>query len=476
MRWPSVPTPLPTRPGLVRWAGVSGATGYQVWYPDIEQGVLDTHERRRPARVLHPAQLVLVGDSGACAPCVASSARCRTAFRSSPTARGARPTRRRTRAMATGSCRRRSPISDAISDGKKQSAHELMPGLAFKGDQEQTASVVLALPRLRRRPTPTASTSSTRARSSVAQPSRRARPARSRWATSVGRRRSPTSASRTRSRTARRSPRSGRTTGARSSRTRSRRPRAAPRLASRPARSTSRRASSARASTSPTSTSRPRATTGRSSRSTWQVNVSDPDDTKFGWWDMETPQDACAAGRVESFGKESDPVMTGEAGKPFVSGLTPNGRLLVLGHAARRRSSRPRSSPGSRRPAPPPTRCSGRGRATRGAPRARRPTYSTSAVLNLEPGTWYYRVRGLNQTQLSKQEMTWSAPVKLMVVDQPELPPQPSSGRSMLSREHKVGARWSPDLVPRPRPRRRGRRDLARSLPRADLSSRRSPT
>ena len=37
-------------------------------------------------------------------------------------------------------------------------------------------------------------------------------------------------------------------------------------------------------------------------------------------------------------------------------------------------------------------------------------TYSTSAVLDLNPGTWYYRVRGLNQTQLKKQEMTWSAP------------------------------------------------------------------
>src|SRR4029077_7804779 len=60
---------------------------------------------------------------------------------------------------------------------------------------------------------------------------------------------------------------------------------------------------------------------------TWQVNVSDPKN-KFGWWDMETPQDACAAGRVESFGKESEPVVTGDSGKPFVSGLTPGGRLL----------------------------------------------------------------------------------------------------------------------------------------------------
>ena len=37
-------------------------------------------------------------------------------------------------------------------------------------------------------------------------------------------------------------------------------------------------------------------------------------------------------------------------------------------------------------------------------------TYSTSAVLDLNPGTWYYRVRGLNQTQLKKQEMILVGP------------------------------------------------------------------
>ena len=42
-------------------------------------------------------------------------------------------------------------------------------------------------------------------------------------------------------------------------------------------------------------------------------------------------------------------------------------------------------------------------------------TYSTSAVLKLNPGTWYYRVRGLNQTQLRKQEMSWSGLIKLTV-------------------------------------------------------------
>lgn len=35
MRWPSVPTPLPSQAGLVRWTPIQGATGYQVWFRDF---------------------------------------------------------------------------------------------------------------------------------------------------------------------------------------------------------------------------------------------------------------------------------------------------------------------------------------------------------------------------------------------------------------------------------------------------------
>ena len=35
-------------------------------------------------------------------------------------------------------------------------------------------------------------------------------------------------------------------------------------------------------------------------------------------------------------------------------------------------------------------------------------TLATSSLLDLGPGTWYYRVRGLNQAQLRKAEMAWS--------------------------------------------------------------------
>ena len=35
MRWEDLPVPMPSRPGLVRWTPVEGATAYDVWYPDI---------------------------------------------------------------------------------------------------------------------------------------------------------------------------------------------------------------------------------------------------------------------------------------------------------------------------------------------------------------------------------------------------------------------------------------------------------
>ena len=48
----------------------------------------------------------------------------------------------------------------------------------------------------------------------------------------------------------------------------------------------------------------------------------------FEYWDTDIPQDACQAGRMATFGKQSHPAIT-TAGSPFVSGLTPKGRLLA---------------------------------------------------------------------------------------------------------------------------------------------------
>ena len=40
-------------------------------------------------------------------------------------------------------------------------------------------------------------------------------------------------------------------------------------------------------------------------------------------------------------------------------------------------------------------------------------TPATSSLLPLEPGTWYYRVRGYNYSLLKRPQMAWSAPTAL---------------------------------------------------------------
>ena len=43
--------------------------------------------------------------------------------------------------------------------------------------------------------------------------------------------------------------------------------------------------------------------------------------------ELDQPQDACAAGRVQAFGKTNEPAVT-VSGAPFVTGLSPTGRLV----------------------------------------------------------------------------------------------------------------------------------------------------
>ena len=319
------------------------------------------------------------------------------------------------------------------------------------------------------RPTPTASTSSTRARSSVAQLSRRARPARSRCRHRLGADESDLVPARDQGRRAGRQGMVERLAPDRLERGRADRGIDRRLVEHRPARSTSRR----------------RVVGSR-------VDLPDIDfpTTRYYWTvvpvvrrqllrrhearlrDAETPQDACAAGRVESFGKESDPVMTGENGTPFVSGLTPNGRLLASAGSSPKVFSTPLVA---WQPATAATAYEVQWSRTRYPWRAQgsKLTYSTSAVLDLSPGTWYYRVRGLNQTQLRKpgdvlvgagRDHGRAAAVQARRLS------QVSEGHALAEHSHYFGAcRLGPDRRPLPRPCacRRGRRDLARPLPRA---------
>ncbi|HEX6490238.1 MAG TPA: hypothetical protein VF002_02550 [Gaiellaceae bacterium] len=134
---------------------------------------------------------------------------------------------------------------------------------------------------------------------------------------------------------------------------------------------------------------------------------------QIAYHDTELAQDACRAGRVLTFGKSSEPVVTATRA-PYVSGLSPNGKLV----AAKR--SRPTiygpplvawapalsavdyeiqwsNSPDS-------------------FPKANdKVTQATSFVLPVGYGTWYYRVRGLNYAVPTRPQMSWSDTVALRV-------------------------------------------------------------
>ena len=132
------------------------------------------------------------------------------------------------------------------------------------------------------------------------------------------------------------------------------------------------------------------------------------------YWDQELPQDVCSAGRVQSFGKGSRPLVAGST-SPFVSGLSPRGLLTT---AARSVPSFYGTPLVAWQPA-------------LGADQyqvqwskksypwvkvGEKFTYATSALLPLEPGLWYYRVRGVNfSLPGSARAMSWSAPVGVRV-------------------------------------------------------------
>ena len=156
----------------------------------------------------------------------------------------------------------------------------------------------------------------------------------------------------------------------------------------------------------------------RTTRYFWTVVpvaiVVNEDTGEFEYWDYESPQDACQAGRVATFGKESRPAAT-TGGAPYVSGLSPNGRFLAQAGARPVVYSSPLIA---WRPVVGATQYEVQWSRTtypwrkRGSTR----THATTAVLKLSPGLWYYRVRGLNGAQVGTPAMTWSAPVAVKVV------------------------------------------------------------
>jgi hypothetical protein len=138
------------------------------------------------------------------------------------------------------------------------------------------------------------------------------------------------------------------------------------------------------------------------------------DGKSFQYRDLELPQDACAAGRVQSFSKASEPVVIADGGAPYLSGMTPKGRLLT---AARRSPSVYGSAVIAWKPAVAALQYEVQWSRTSYPWNAvgSKLTFATSAVLDLAPGRWFYRVRGLNPDRIGKPQMTWSAPVAVRI-------------------------------------------------------------
>lgn len=123
--------------------------------------------------------------------------------------------------------------------------------------------------------------------------------------------------------------------------------------------------------------------------------------------DLESPQEACRA-RKASFSKASGaPALAGHSA-PFATGLSPVGNLFSPAAAPGRFYGFPLVA---WKPAPGATRYELQWSRTRNPWRTRGAleTYATSATLPLKPGTWWYRVRGLDASIPGAQELSWSA-------------------------------------------------------------------
>ncbi len=137
-----------------------------------------------------------------------------------------------------------------------------------------------------------------------------------------------------------------------------------------------------------------------------------PTGGSLSYYDVESPQDACATGRVLEFGKTSEPAVS-RSGSPYASGLSPKGRLT----AATR--SRP-SFYGTPLVAWEPALGADQYQVQWSKQRypwkteGEKLTYATSALLPVAPGRWWYRVRGINfSLPGTARAMTWSAPIEL---------------------------------------------------------------
>lgn len=391
VRWESTPVPQPAKPGLVRWKPVEGATAYDVWYPDIRK-VIRTHTNVADQRELYAFhledswwQLVrwrvrpvrqVVGALPNGLPAVSYGPWSPTYTTSNP-------------AWATGKLQVRAAISDAVSTDSKAAAHQLMPAMTFGGDtgidgREYRLFRAYAF-------TDRDCVNVVFRGSVVGGPAYAPRVS--------GPLKLPTNQEELDGALA------GILPGAKAETAKTYMADGTPVTASETWGADDR----VRVDLPDVDTS--------STRYFWTVvpvGIVVDEDGTFTYYDAESPQDACESGRMASFGKQSRPVIT-TAGTPYVSGLSPKGRLLAQ---AGRRPVVYSTPLIAWRPVVGATAYEVQWSRTKYPWRSRGTslTYATSSVLQLGSGLWYYRVRGLNDAQIGTPAMSWSTPVAVKVV------------------------------------------------------------
>jgi len=408
MRWSQVAEPMKSVPGLIRWTPVAGATGYQVWYPDVSK-VFATHTNvadEREFYTFHPdpswtgtvhwrvrAVRRVFGNIPNGLPAVSFGPW-------SPVYTSTNP------AQDTGPLTLREAISDVTSTAGKQSAHALMPAFYFTGTSVGGRSYALFRAYIS---TDSDCVNIVYTGAVVGSPAYAPR--------TTGPLKLPvddTSFAAAQSGYLVDATKEGATFGADG---------AAITTNETVASSDSGSTDGSAGTTDPS-----QIVTGAkvdlpdlnfpTTRYYWTVVpvviYVDPTDNSWRYVDAQVPQDACQQGRVLSFGKDSPPVVTTTNGTPYVSGLSPQGRLL----AAVRKQPVVYSTPliawtptigaseyevqWTKKPYP--WNAAGN-----------KFTYATSTLVTLKPGIWYYRVRGLNLGQLQSPYMSWSQPVRIVV-------------------------------------------------------------
>jgi len=410
MRWSQVAEPMKTVPGLIRWTPVAGATGYQVWYPDVSK-VFATHTNVADERDFYTfhsdpswtgtvhwrvrAVRRIFGDIPNGLPAVSFGPW-------SPVYTTTNP------AMDTGTLTLREAISDVTSTAGKQSAHALMPAFSYTGTTVGGRSYALFRTYIS---TDRDCVNIVYTGAVTGSPAYAPR--------TTGPLKLPgddTSFAAAQSGYLQDAATEGATYGADGGA-----------ITTNESVTQSGSSGAAAASGSAGTTDASQIVTGAkvdlpdlnfpTTRYYWTVVpvviYVDPNDNSWKYVDAQVPQDACQQGRVLSFGKDSPPVVTAN-GTPYVSGLSPKGRLLAAVHKEPVVYSTPLIAwkptvaaseyeiQWTRKPYP--------WNAT-----GNKFTYTTSTLVTLKPGVWYYRVRGLNLGQIRNPYMTWSAPVRIVV-------------------------------------------------------------